>query len=335
MIDEKPLKFSICMPAYNGSEVIGETIKSILSQGFRNYEFIIVDDNSTDDTAEVIKGFKDPRIKYFKNKKNLGYPKNLEVCRNKAKNEILFLMGQDDILLKDALLKTYNMFLSGKEIGVVTRPYYWFYNNYMIPVRAVTPYNKSKNSIISILDGEREVKKIFESVGQLSGLAYRVKYLDINFHEDIFPAHIYPFANIIKRYKVAFLKDYTIAVRITSSQTRYISNIYNNSPTESWIKMFNNIYINKKFNNVKKIGIKQVTTNYVGLIQIKNYGKFKNLIREILIFIKTRPLNIINPSFWFFCFLTVLIPRKVLIWLTDYYKNKINAKILKGIKPNL
>ena len=78
------LKFSILIPAYNGAEVIGDTLRSILSQSFSNYEIIIQDDASTDNTEEVVKSFGDPRIKFFRNEKNLGYPGNLEEARKKA-----------------------------------------------------------------------------------------------------------------------------------------------------------------------------------------------------------------------------------------------------------
>ncbi len=326
------LKFSVCMPTYNGSSWIEETLKSILSQSFQNFEVIISDDCSKDKTLKVIKKFKDKRIRIYRNQKNLGYGKNLQVLRKLAKGEILFLMGQDDILLKDALLKTYNAFLLGEEIGVVTRPYYWFNEDVKKPVRAIIPYDKNKDAVISIFDGKREVQKIFESVGQLSGLAYRRKYMDTDFHQETFPAHIYPFASITKKHKVVYLKDYTVAVRIESSQTRFKKSIYDISPTESWVKMFNSVYREKQYKEVREAGIEQMAKNFVGLVQLKNYSTFKNLLREIFILLKLRPANLLDPKFWFFSLGTILIPRKLLISLVDNYKNKILLRRLRNIK---
>jgi glycosyltransferase involved in cell wall biosynthesis len=325
----RELKFSICIPTYNGSKWIKETLESILSQSFQNFETIISDDCSKDDTVEVIKNIRDKRIKIYQNKINLGYGKNLQVLRKLSKGDILFLMGQDDILLKDALLKTHNAFMLGEEIGLVMRPYYWFYEDVKKPVRAIFPYNGKKDSIISVLDGKREVQKIFESVGQLSGLAYRRKYMDMDFHEETFPAHIYPFASITKKYKVVYLKDYTIAVRIESSQTRFKKSIYDISPTESWVKMFNTVYREKKYEEVRKAGIEQTAKNYVGLVQLKNYSTFKNLMREILILIKLRPLNLLSPAFWFFSLGTIIIPTVVLRRLVDFFKNNIMGPKIK------
>jgi len=61
---EEPL-VSIITSAYNREEFIGETIKSVLSQTYRNWEWIIVDDGSTDDTKKIIMSFSEPRIKYY------------------------------------------------------------------------------------------------------------------------------------------------------------------------------------------------------------------------------------------------------------------------------
>ena len=61
------LKFSILIPTYNGAEYLGETLRSILSQSFQNFEIIIQDDASTDETIEVIRSLDDPRIKIFSN----------------------------------------------------------------------------------------------------------------------------------------------------------------------------------------------------------------------------------------------------------------------------
>ena len=320
---ETKLKIDILMPTYNGARYIKDTLKSILSQSFTNFNLIISDDNSTDNTIDIIRSFNDKRIEIHKNDINLGYGKNLKLLNSLTDSEIIFLMGQDDLLLEDALSKTYKYFLLGDEIGAVTRPYYWFYYNYLIPVRVVKPYDEYSDAIITIFDGKLEVNKIFESVGQLSGLAYRKKYIESDFNEDIFPAHIYPFASITRKYKVVFLKDYTVAVRIEGSQTRTVSKIYDISPMISWLKMVDKVYDGEKYKKVKAYLKKQITTNFIGLVQIKNFSTFKNLIREIIILVKNRPTNLFDFRFWFFSIFTIILPRKFLIYLVDNYKRSI------------
>ena len=63
---------SIIMPSYNTAPYIMETIQSVLNQSYQNWELIIVDDCSTDNTDQVVACIRDERIKYFKNEKNSG-----------------------------------------------------------------------------------------------------------------------------------------------------------------------------------------------------------------------------------------------------------------------
>ena len=327
------------MPVYNGAEVISDTLKSIFSQNFDNYEIMITDDCSKDKTEKIIKIFEDKRIKYFKNKKNLGYSKNLEECRKKATGDIIYLMGQDDILAEDALLNTYKAFEISKDIGAVTRPYYWFDKDINIPVRAKVQLNSTNDKIVKITDEKKKIITLFSTLDQLSGLALRRKYIDVPFHEDIFPCHVYPFASILKKHPIIFLKDYNLAVRIGSSQCRSpkmykkkTSYIYDKSPIQSWVDMFNNVFYEKKFREFREYMIKNfVAINYVGLVQIRNYAKYRYLLREIRMLLKYRWQNIYNLQFWFFSLGCIITPAQLLIPMVDWYKNKINLKRFKNI----
>ena len=74
---------SIIMPSWNTERFIAETIQSVLDQTYTNWELIIVDDCSSDNTDEVVASFKDERIKYLHNEKNSG----AALTRNKALRE--------------------------------------------------------------------------------------------------------------------------------------------------------------------------------------------------------------------------------------------------------
>ena len=68
------LFFSICIPNYNYSKYIEETINSVLDQDFENYEIIVVDNDSTDESWEIIKRYSDhKKVKIFKNNFNIGF----------------------------------------------------------------------------------------------------------------------------------------------------------------------------------------------------------------------------------------------------------------------
>jgi len=322
----------ILIPTYNGAKCILSTLKSILSQDFSNFRIIISDDVSKDNTIAAIKKINDKRIFVHKNKKNLGYSGNLERARKLATAKIIYLMGQDDIMADHTLKNTYNAFKNPK-IGAVTRPYYWFDKDINIPVRAKKQLNPNKDTVVKITDNPQKVIRVFQTLDQLSGLAYRKKFIKLPFHPDIFPCHIYPFADIFKNHPVMFLKDYNIAVRIASSQTRSLSSIYNKSPLLSWVQMVKSIFVGKKYLSIKKYLIKDfITKNYVGLIQLRNYARYKYFLREIWYLIKFNYLNLLNPAFWFFSLGCIIIPPSVLIPMVDNYKNKIYSKTLTNIK---
>lgn len=327
------MKFSVIMPVYNGAKVIEPTIQSILSQSYRNFDLILIDDCSKDNSGEVIKKIRDGRIKYFRNEKNLGYSGNLEECRKKAMGEIIYLMGQDDILGKDALLNTYKAFMQSEKIGAVTRPYFWFDKEIKTPVRAKKQLNPFKDETIFITDTPDKIVRMFETLDQLSGLAYRRRFMDLPFHKDIFPCHVYPFASIFKKHPVVFLKDYNVAVRISTSQTRSLSSIYEKSPMQSWKEMFDNVFPEGKFKKLRTYMIKNfVAVNYVGLVQLRNYARYRYLLREIFLLLRYRWENLFSLAFWFFTVGTIIAPREILIPMVDIFKRWILSKRLTKIK---
>jgi glycosyltransferase involved in cell wall biosynthesis len=322
------MKISILMPTYNGAKYLKQTLESLLHQDF--YELIICDDSSTDNTSEIVKKFNDDRIKFFSHDDNIGYPGNLNRCLEKASGEIIFLMGQDDILSENALQKIERAFVDPR-IGAVTRPYFWFEKDISRPVRDKRGLNSGKDEIVSIDDSKEKVIRVFDSLDQLSGLAYRREFMDKKFHLDIFPCHIYPFASIFFHHPIVFLCDYTVAVRIESSQSRSLSSIYDKSPLLSWVEMINDIYSGKE--NIRKYLIHDfVATNYIGLVQIRNFAECKYAWREIWYLLKFRWQNVYSGKFWFFSVGILILPRFVLKKLVDWYKININSKILTKIE---
>jgi len=322
------LKLSICVPTYNGKDTVRKALESILAQSYQNFEIIISDDCSTDDTEKVIRSFKDKRIKFFKNPKNLGYGQNLNTFRPRISGEIMVMMAQDDIMLKDALLKIVNAFLTDEDIGAVTRPYYQFESDPQIPVRYWPPPSTKKDLVISIFDQKELIEAAIRGTYLVSGLAFRVKFLDRPFHEHVFTSQAYPFFSIFKKHKIVYLKDYIVAVGIYQSQCRFKPAIYEPSPVETWIQVFAEVLKEKKYEKVRKICQDYVAQNYVGLVQIKNYSRFQDLIEEIFVHVKHRKKSLIDARFWFYTLACLLLPRVILRRITDLYKSKILSKFI-------
>ena len=112
--EQKNIFLSICIPAYNMEKYLESALLSIINQSFRFFEIIIVNDNSSDETSNIIRRMqlKDKRIKCFNHLKNLGvYASRADAILN-AKGKYILLMDPDDLLLNQNLFRelyTYNI----------------------------------------------------------------------------------------------------------------------------------------------------------------------------------------------------------------------------------
>jgi glycosyltransferase involved in cell wall biosynthesis len=110
---------SVIVPTYNRADLISETIESILNQTYKNFELIIVDDGSTDNTEEVIRKFKDSRIKYIKTDNWGGPARPRNIGIKKAKGEYIAFCDDDDIWLPEKLEKQIRVFQISNETAML------------------------------------------------------------------------------------------------------------------------------------------------------------------------------------------------------------------------
>lgn len=96
---------SIIMPSYNTGQYISKAVQSVLNQTYKNWELIIVDDCSTDNTDEAAARYKDERIRYHKNEKNSGAAVSRNYALQMAKGKWIAFLDSDDIWFPDKLEK--------------------------------------------------------------------------------------------------------------------------------------------------------------------------------------------------------------------------------------
>ena len=103
-------KISLIMSVYNGEDYLAETIDSVISQTFTEWEFIIINDCSTDNTSKILAeyGSKDERIKVHTNETNLRLPSSLNKALSLAEGKYIARMDADDICMPDRLQKQYD-----------------------------------------------------------------------------------------------------------------------------------------------------------------------------------------------------------------------------------
>lgn len=114
-----PYTVSVLMPAYNASEHIKEAIDSILEQTFIEFEFLIIDDGSTDSTVDIIKQFDDPRIKLIRNEGNKGLIYSLNYGLELAQGKYIARMDADDIALNTRFEKQVSFLENNPDISIL------------------------------------------------------------------------------------------------------------------------------------------------------------------------------------------------------------------------
>ena len=112
-------KISVLMCVYNDEDWLKNSIDSIVNQTFTDFEFVIVNDGSTDNSLEIINSYSDDRIRIINNEENLGLPKSLNRGLNLCKSELIARMDADDISMNNRLEKQYKYLKKNKEIALI------------------------------------------------------------------------------------------------------------------------------------------------------------------------------------------------------------------------
>ena len=111
------VKVSVIIPAYNGDRYLGEAINGVLAQTYGDYEIIVVDDGSTDNTPEVVRQFGD-RLKYF-SQTNQGVAASRNLGFEKSQGEYIAFLDQDDIFLTHKLASQVALLDRDRDLGMV------------------------------------------------------------------------------------------------------------------------------------------------------------------------------------------------------------------------
>jgi glycosyltransferase involved in cell wall biosynthesis len=112
-------KVSVCIPLYNHGKYIASTIESILKQTMQDFEIVISDDCSSDDSVKIVKSFQDSRIKLIENIQNQGCSINLDNAISKSCGQYIAIIGSDDIMHQSRLEKQINFLEKNLDFGAV------------------------------------------------------------------------------------------------------------------------------------------------------------------------------------------------------------------------
>lgn len=120
-------RITVLMSVYNGEKFLRESIDSILAQTYKDFEFVIYDDCSTDGTPEIIESYSDSRIICRKNKTNQGLTRNLADGVSRSNADYIARMDADDIAYPDRLAKQIEWMDSHHDITILGTPVTYFH----------------------------------------------------------------------------------------------------------------------------------------------------------------------------------------------------------------
>jgi glycosyltransferase involved in cell wall biosynthesis len=115
---------SVCVPTYNRAPLLAQAIQSILGQTLQDFELLISDNASTDDTEAVVRSFPDPRIRYVRNQINLGHRANYGRCLQLARGAYLTMLSDDDIMMPDNIATKAEVLSKHARVGLVHSKYH-------------------------------------------------------------------------------------------------------------------------------------------------------------------------------------------------------------------
>ncbi len=284
-------RVSICIPAHDSEHTISEALDSCVCQDYPFLEIIVSDNCSSDRTREIVERYRQVRL--IKTLENIGMSANIENCINNSDGEYIMFLCADDILINRNLVwEIVKIFEENPCVGYIGRIYYQFMDGFSGAVRV----HKTNNP--------------YFAADNPSGLAFRKEALrGVKVSKKMFVES----ASIVKQvldsgwgYKI--INYYTTAVRIGNNGSQKPC-VYTDSPLMNWVDLVGKDYF--------------VLTSFISLVQIKNWSTYKNLLREIVLFIKLRPTNLLKIDFWLFSLGCLLIPKSILRRLVVFYKLRI------------
>lgn len=196
------------MSAYNDQKYIKEAVDSILNQSFSDFEFIIIDDASSDDTLVVIRNYNDKRIKIIENKENKGLTVNLNHALKVAEGEYIARMDGDDISYPERIKKQVEYLDRNRDVYLI----------------GTSVQSFGETDLFSILPDDSEelrIRMLLRPVFAHPSFMFRKELIEEGFFydESFRTAQDYDYAARVSRvHKIGRVKDVLLKYRIHPKQ---------------------------------------------------------------------------------------------------------------------
>lgn len=328
----KKSKVSVCLPTFGRAYLLPFVIQSVLSQTYTDFELLISDDASPDNTEDVVKSFKDSRIRYHKNHSNLGVRKNWDFIIKNARNEYVFKLDDDDYIAPEFLARVVSIFDKYSNVGSVYTGFF---------------YAKNYNGEFF----ERVVDNTFFKSDYAKGIDYLTAYLlhtsvpglhpssavfryslaeKIGFYEKIKNDLMFSLA-LASMADVGYIhKPLFYYVQHTYARASYEKKIdpkfLNFEPTKIIEDFFDLDFIkgNTELIKLKHDALKRerITKSIIHLVMCRKNFKFAYFIGITENLIKKDKKLLLSPLFMISLFGSIVLPKKLVENLSYMYKSR-------------
>lgn len=294
-------KVTVAILAHDSENTIIETIRSAQIQNYHSLEILILENGSKDKTLKlaVSLALSDHRITIASKKNDIGLAANMDRAKRIAKGQYIIFMCADDVFASPYVVRNIaSIFKANDKIGHVSRYYTQFIHGKKGAVRA----HRSNN--------------IYCLANNPSGLAFRKSAICGKTTEAAFIEAASMVKNVLDAgWQYTIIKRDLVNVRLGFNGASK-KKAYEKSGAMSWYNL---------------IGYQEfIFNNPICFIQIKNWGTYGQLLREIRLNVKYRPKNMIEPQFWFFVLIALIVPKFILRPFTSLYKDILGRRFLMG-----
>ena len=299
----KPL-VSVVMSVYNGERYLREAIGSILNQTFRDFEFLMINDGSSDRTAEILKDYNINRIKIIKNERNIGLTKSLNKGLRIARGEYIARQDADDVSAPDRLEKEVNFLETHRDYAVVG---------------TFVKILNEDSEVIGLLDrltADTQIRKCLGTdncITHGSTMIRKKCLLNVGFYdESIARAQDYElWLRLSEKYRLANIPEYLYMWR------KHDENIEAKHIEEQKISVILAM-IKHKFSSIE-----HATILFSNFIAEHNFISNPKPLTIIFSFVKFITFNRIKPSTLYKVIYRIRFTTRVNIILNDFKMNKI------------
>ncbi len=300
------MNFSVIIPTYNRSNYLALAIVSALRQKKVTMEIIVSDDCSTDNTENVVKSFKDKRIRYIRNTVRLGPAMNYRQCFLTSHGDNIFTLGDDDFLLDDRTFADILLLMNHYGLGMVKIGAFGYEHSLTDPYQIISP--GSKALILKPGNTPNILTQVIDfGLGYFSGMTFNNLLLDkrmFRLDHRCYSEHMCPIErpaafDLIKRYGIGYLPNHFVVGHLSTQLIpRYFS-----LKKSGWLFMEKPIEIAKRFMTpdehelFKKAYLRR---HLVLLPNIKVYTDYENYLTVIKRMISIDYSLIGDPNFIFF-----------------------------------